>query len=92
MPSKHQYVNESMNPQRLRSWAKKIGEFSSVFVEDIFASMEYPPQAYNKIVAILSLAKLYGNTELELALMYATKHNTTTTSRSDRYSIKALSE
>ncbi|UCM99196.1 hypothetical protein LCX93_06530 [Sulfurimonas sp. SWIR-19] len=79
MPSKHQYVNESMNPQRLRSWAKKIGEFSSVFVEDIFASMEYPPQAYNKIVAILSLAKLYGNTELELALMYATKHNTTTT-------------
>ena len=78
MPNEHQYVNESMNPHRLRSWAKNIGEFSSVFVEDVFASVEYVPQAYNKISAVLSLAKLYGNTELELALMYAAKHNITT--------------
>jgi len=78
MPSEHQYVNEKMNPQRLRSWANNIGEFSSVFVEDVFASVEYAPQAYNKISAILSLAKLYGNTELELSLMYALEHNITT--------------
>jgi hypothetical protein len=79
MPSSHQYVNEKMNPQRLRSWAKNIGEFSSVFVEDAFDAVEHKPNAYRKITAVLSLAKLYGTTELELALMYATKMGTITT-------------
>jgi hypothetical protein len=79
MPSEHQYINEKMNPQRLRSWAKNIGEYSTVFVEDAFASVEYKPNAYRKIVAVLSLAKLYGNIELELALMYAAQMHTITT-------------
>jgi transposase len=79
MPSEHQYVNEKMNPQRLRSWAKNIGEFSSLFVEDAFDGVEHKPNAHRKITAILSLAKLYGTTELELALMYATKMGTITT-------------
>jgi len=79
MPNEHQYVNEKMNPDRLRSWAKDIGEYASVFVEDAFAEVEHKPNAYRKISAVLSLAKLYGNTELELALMYATKMNTITT-------------
>jgi transposase len=79
MPSDHQYINEKMNPDRLRSWAKNIGEYSSVFVEDAFAEVEHNPQAYRKISAVLSLAKLYGNTELELALMYAVQMKTITT-------------
>jgi transposase len=72
MPSEHQYINEKMNPERLRSWAKNIGEYSSVFVEDAFEEVEHKPNAYRKISAVLSLAKRYGKTELELALMYAT--------------------
>ncbi len=79
MPSEHQYINEKMNPDRLRSWAKNIGEYSSVFVEDAFEEVEHNPQAYRKISAVLSLAKLYGNTELELALMYAVQMKTITT-------------
>lgn len=79
MPSEHQYINEKMNPNRLRSWAKNIGEFSSIFVEDAFAAVEHKPNAYRKIVAVLSLAKLYGNIELELALMYATQMRTIST-------------
>ena len=79
MPSQHQYMDEKMNPSRLRAWAKNIGEFSSVFVEDAFDEVEYNPQAYRKISAVLSLAKLYGNTELELALMYASHLKTITT-------------
>lgn len=74
MPSKHQYVNEKMNPDRLRSWAKSIGEYSSVFVEDAFDAVEYKAKAYRQIAAVLSLAKRYGAMELELALMYATKN------------------
>ena len=76
MPSDHQYVNEKMNPERLRSWAKNIGEYSSVFVEDAFLEVEHKPNAYRKISAVLSLAKRYGNTELELALMYAIEMKT----------------
>jgi len=76
MPSEHQYINEKMNPERLRSWAKNIGEYSSLFVEDAFAEVEHKPNAYRKIVAVLSLAKTYGQTELELALMYATQMKT----------------
>ncbi len=76
MPSDHQYVNEKMNPERLRSWAKNIGEYSSVFVEDAFAEVEHKPNAYRKISAVLSLAKRYGKTELELALMYAVSMKT----------------
>jgi len=79
MPGEHQYVNEKMNPDRLRAWAKNIGEYSSVFVEDAFEAVEHNPQAYRKISAVLSLAKLYGNTELELALMYAVQMRTITT-------------
>lgn len=79
MPSSHQYINEKMNPNRLRVWAKNIGEYSSVFVEDAFAEVLHNPQAYRKISAVLSLAKLYGNIELELALMYAVGMRTITT-------------
>ena len=71
MPKDHQYISEKMNPQRLRSWAKNIGEYSCVFVEDAFGAVDYAPNAYRHIVAVLSLAKLYGKIELELALMYA---------------------
>jgi len=74
MPSRHQYVNEKMNPDRLRFWAKSIGEYSSVFVEDAFDAVEYKANAYRQIAAVLSLAKMYGAMELELALMYATKN------------------
>lgn len=71
MPSNHQYINEKMNPQRLRTWAKNIGEYSSLFVEDAFEAVEHKANAYRQIVAVLSLAKKYGDVELELALMYA---------------------
>lgn len=74
MPLDHQYIYEKMNPERLRSWAKSIGEYSSVFVEDSFEAVEHKANAYRQIVAVLSLEKRYGTTELELALMYATTH------------------
>ena len=71
MPSQHEYIHEKMNPSRLRSWAKNIGEYSTVFVEDAFAAVEHKANAYRQIIAVLSMARIYGDTELELALMYA---------------------
>ena len=68
-----------MNPSRLRSWAKDIGEYAVAFVEEAFNSVDHQPNAYRKIVSVLSLAKLYGKTELELSLMYALEQRTTQT-------------
>ena len=76
MPKEHQYINEKMNPDRLRSWAKSIGDYCGVFVEDAFTQVECKPNAYRHIIAVLSLAKIYGRTELELALIYAIEHRT----------------
>ncbi len=74
MPNDHQYVANRINPDRLRAWAQSIGEQSTRFVEDAFGAVEHKPNAFRKIVAVLSLAKRYGNMELELALAYALKH------------------
>jgi transposase len=79
MPTSHQYQEEKMNPDRLRSWAKGIGEQSSIFVEDAFKQVEHQPNAYRKIVAVLSFAKLYGDIPLELALQYSLTHRITAT-------------
>jgi transposase len=79
MPTSHQYIDEKMNPNRLRSWAKNIGEYSSLFVEDEFDKVDYPPLAYKKIASVLTLARQYGNMELELTLAYAIHNNSTRT-------------
>ena len=87
MPKDHQYIHEKMQPSRLRSWAKNIGEYSTIFVEDMFTDVEHNPQAYKKIVSVLSLARIHGKMELELALMYALDKKTLRTK-----SIKSILE
>jgi transposase len=75
----HAYIHNKWNPDRLRSWAKSIGAYSSVFVEDCFEAVEHKEHSYRKILAVLKMAKEYGNTELELALTYAQENNLTAT-------------
>jgi transposase len=87
MPREHEAAREKMNPQRLRSWAANIGEFSTLFVEAAFDAVEHEPNAYRHIIAVLSLAKLYGKSELELSLMYALEKGTLKTK-----SIKSILE
>jgi predicted ribonuclease toxin of YeeF-YezG toxin-antitoxin module len=60
MPKDHQYVANKTNPNRLRAWAKSIGEQSTLFVEDAFGAVEHKPNAFRKIVAVLSLAKRFS--------------------------------
>jgi transposase len=87
MPKAHEYIHEKMNPARLRSWAKNIGEYSTIFVEDALSAVEHQPQAYKWIVAVLSLSRIYGEAELEPALMYAIEKRTIKTK-----SIKSILE
>jgi len=87
MPKDHEYVAQKMNPERLRSWARNIGEYSTIFVEDAFSAVDHKEQAYKQVIAVLSLARLYGKSELELALMYALDKRTIKTK-----SIKSILE
>jgi hypothetical protein len=73
MPLNHQYQSEKMNPQRLISWGENIGNETKKFVEKRLEESEYPVKVYRTLIAILSLAKIYGKIELNLALSYALK-------------------
>jgi len=76
-----------MNPQRLREWAEKIGSDVAAFVNKELVDAPHPPNAYRKIIAILSLEKIYGKEPLNLAIAYGVKHGTTSTK-----SIKSILE
>jgi transposase len=75
MPLNHQYQHEKMNPQRLINWASSIGNHAAEFVEYKLDSETYPVKAYRSVIAILSLAKIYGKFELDAALAYAISIN-----------------
>jgi len=77
MPLNHQFQNEKMNPQRLLNWATSIGDNAKEFVQNKFDAAQYPMNAYRSVIAILSLSKIYGNIELDLALAYAISINAT---------------
>ena len=74
MPLSHQYQNEKMNPQRLQSWAESIGKDALLFVKQELNTTTHSPNAYKKIIAILSLGKIYGNEPLNLSIAYGYKH------------------
>ena len=75
MPSHHQYQSEKINPGRFLNWANTIGSDTLSWVKKEFEQASYPPNAYRKLNAVLSMAKLYGKEELDLTLRYALSHN-----------------
>lgn len=77
MPLNHQYQYEKVNPQRLLNWGISIGPNVKLFVEKRLKLYQHPSNSYKCIIAILSLAKVYGKVELDLALSYALSINAT---------------
>jgi transposase len=70
MPKAHQRYAE-WTPQRITSWAKKIGEATAQLVETIMTSRAHPQQGFRACLGILRLAKGYGEDRLELACQRA---------------------
>lgn len=66
MPKAHQKHAE-WTPERIGSWAKKMGAATSQLVEVIMASRSHPQQGFRSCVGILRLAKSYGDNRLESA-------------------------
>lgn len=77
MPLNHQYQYEKVNPERLLNWGVSIGPNVKLFVEKRLEMYQHPSNSYKGIIAILSLAKVYGKIELDLALAYALTINAT---------------
>ena len=75
MPLNHQYASEKMNPTRLTNWGHSIGDATYEFVNKRLQDAKYPANVYRNIIAILKLAKLYGNNELNQALSFALSIN-----------------
>lgn len=77
MPTNHEMYHEKMNPGRLLNWALSIGPSTKEFVQKRFDEAQYVVHVYKGIIAILNKSKIYGNSELELALSYANSINAT---------------
>lgn len=66
MPQTHrQYLDWS--PQRITTWASKIGPKTKNLVESILHSQIYPEQGYRRCLGIIRLGKIHGNERLEAA-------------------------
>ena len=87
MPKNHQYANEKINPGKYLNWANTIGINTLQWVKKEFKKVEHAPNAYRKLNAVLSMSKIYGNKELDLALEYAIEYNISATA-----SIKSILE
>ncbi len=66
MPKAHQKYNE-WTPSRVISWGEKAGLSVGEIFRGIMASRPHPEQGFRSCLAIMRLAKEYGNSRLEAA-------------------------
>jgi transposase len=66
MPHRHRAMSE-WSPQRFMSWAGDIGAATQTVVERLLKQKRHQEQNYRSILALLSLAKKYDRTRLNLA-------------------------
>ena len=55
------------NDERIRKWAKSIGESTKAVIERIFNSVDIKEQGYNPSLAVLRLSRTYSDARLETA-------------------------
>ncbi len=80
MPKSHQYQSLKTNPGSFLNWANNIGTNTVYWVKKELKSVKHPPNVYNKLNAVLSLSKIHGEKELDLALHYALQNSLSKTS------------
>jgi len=70
MPKSHQFQREA-SPELILKNARKIGESTLRFVENMVANRAFPEQAYRACLGVLRLGKRFGEDRLEKACAYA---------------------
>jgi transposase len=66
MPKAHQH-HAQWTPERITSWAKKMGPATAQLIQAVMATRAHPQQGFRSCVGIMRLGKAYGNDRLEFA-------------------------
>lgn len=66
MPPAHA-AHAEWTPERMKRWAKKIGQHTVAFIDNMIASRAFPQQAYRACLGVLRLGDRYGEARLEKA-------------------------
>ena len=66
MPASHRRHSE-WSPERLKSWAGKIGPNTATLIEVILRDRSHPEQGFRSCLGIMRLAKPHGPEALEAA-------------------------
>ncbi len=75
MPPHHRFY-DGWSPQRMISWAEKIGPEVRRMIVKVLESRKHPEQAYKVCLGIINLSKKYGNIRLNKACRRAVEfHN-----------------
>lgn len=67
MPPAHLAHKQGSSPERLKSWAEKIGPKTASFIQHMMTARPFPEQAYRACLGVLRLAAQYGEVRLEHA-------------------------
>ncbi|MDH5172822.1 MAG: IS21 family transposase [Gammaproteobacteria bacterium] len=70
MPEAHRQAGE-WSPERLRTWAARIGPATEQLIGTVLASRKHPQQAYRSCLGILRLGKAHSEERLEAACQRA---------------------
>lgn len=74
MPEKH-VKHLKMTPEKIMSWADRIGSHASQMADAILKRREHPAQGYRAILGIMTLSKKYGVERLNKACGMALRVN-----------------
>jgi transposase len=70
MPPAH-LAHAEWTPERMKRWAKKIGQKTSEFIDRMIASRAFPQQAFRACLGLLRLGNRFGEERLENACTIA---------------------
>jgi hypothetical protein len=66
-----EFIRVEWDDKRMLHWASDIGSSTREVVTRIFLDAQLKEQAYNPVLSVLNLSKLYGTERLEAACTYA---------------------
>jgi transposase len=66
MPKSHQAAGE-WTPERILSWAEKVGAATASFVKELMERRPHPEQGFRSAMGVLRLSKAYGAGRVERA-------------------------
>jgi len=74
MPAHHRF-REDWTPQRIQTWAARIGPNVAIFAEVVMRDRKHPEQGYRTCLGVIRLADKFGRDRLDAACKRALEIN-----------------